>query len=190
MKRLALVVLVVWVSFMVIGCGDRSSIEGRVVDEKGDPVAGLKLFAKQVQPVKDYEEFTATTRSDGSFRFRKLFPASDYILLPQVEDWGKSPKWILKYDTGNIRAMFNKEGWASEKKMKVRSGPDGQTVMLDSPIVIQPFISRVEGVIVDGKKQPMNDVSVIAEQINAVPGYEKFETQTDSDGKFKFSEML
>ena len=82
MKRVvngAVLILVVML-FALAGCGKRSGIEGKVVDGKGKPMAGVKLIAKQVEPIKGYEQFETKTGSDGTFRFDKLYPFADYII--------------------------------------------------------------------------------------------------------------
>ena len=190
MKRFGLVVLVVSMVFVVFGCGKKSGLEGKVVDGKGAPVTNVKIIAKQVQPIKGYEQFEATTGSDGSFSFRKLFPTSEYILFPRYEDWEEAPMRTLKYETNKLVARFNKEGWTTEQKMKVQSGPEGQTIMLASPMVIQPCISTVTGKLVDGRKKPLKDIKIIAKQMKpVVPGYEQFEATTGSDGSFSFRKL-
>ena len=190
MKRFGLVVLVVSMVFVVFGCGKKSGLEGKVVDEKGAPVANVKIIAKQVQPIKGYEQFEATTGSDGKFSFGKLFPTSEYILLPRYEDWTKAPMRTLKYETNKLVARFNKEGWTTEQKMKVQSGPEGQTIILASPMVIQPCISTVTGKLVDSRKKPMQGIKIVAKQKHPVPGYEQFEAVTGSDGTFSFKKLF
>ena len=95
MKKFTLIVLIVSIVFIAFGCGQKSGLEGKVVDEKGEPIANLKIIAKQVKPIKGYEQFEATTDSDGTFIFGKLFPASEYILFPCYEDWTQSPMRTL-----------------------------------------------------------------------------------------------
>lgn len=190
MKRFGLVVLVVSMVFVVFGCGKKSGLEGKVVDGKGAPVANLKIIAKQVEPIKGYEQFETTTGSDGKFSFGKLFPTSEYILFPWYEDWTEAPMRTLKYETSKLVASFNKEGWTTEQKMKVQSGPEGQTTMLTSPMVIQPCISTVEGKVIDGKKKPLKSIKIIAKQVKPVPGYEQFEVTTGSDGTFSFKKLF
>jgi hypothetical protein len=175
--------------FVVFGCGKKSGLEGKVVDEKGAPVANVKIIAKQVQPIKGYEQFEATTGSDGSFSFKKLFPTSEYILFPWYEDWEEAPMRTLKYETNKLVARFNNEGWTTEQKMKVQSGPEGQTIMLASPMVIHPCISTVTGKLVDGRKKPLKDIKIIAKQVKPVPGYEQFQTTTGFDGSFSFKKL-
>jgi hypothetical protein len=189
MRRFMLVVLVVLMVFVAFGCGKKSGLEGKVVDEKGKPVANVKIIAKQVQPIKGYEQFEATTNSDGTFSFGKLFPTSEYILFPWYEDWTQAPMRTLRYETNKLVARFNKGGWTTEEKMKVQSGPEGQTIMLASPVVIQPCISIVTGKLVDGRKRPLKGIKIIAKQVKPVSGYEQFEVTTGSDGSFSFTKL-
>jgi hypothetical protein len=95
----------------------------------------------------------------------------------------------LKYETNKLVARFNKEGWTTEQKMKVQSGPEGQTIMLASPMVIQPCISTVTGKLVDGRKRPLKGIKIIAKQVKPVPGYEQFEATTGVDGSFSFTKL-
>jgi len=117
--------LVVFLGFLVFGCSKKSGIEGRVVDGKGKPLPDVKIIAKQVQPIKGYEQFETTTGSDGKFCLRRLYPASEYILLPQSENWA----------TDYIRAVL-------------KSGPEGETSILTSDIVLR-FTSPKDGIITD-----------------------------------------
>ena len=78
MKRFGLVVFIILMIFVVFGCGKKSGLEGKMLDGKGQPIAHVKIIAKQVQPIKGYEQFEATTGSDGSFSFTKLYPDSKY----------------------------------------------------------------------------------------------------------------
>ena len=64
-----------------------ATVEGKVVDDKGQPLVNLKIVVKQVQPMKGYEQFETTSGVDGNFRFEKLFPASKYALTVQSDDF-------------------------------------------------------------------------------------------------------
>jgi hypothetical protein len=114
----ALILLVVW------GCGKSSSIEGKVVDGKRQPMAKVKMIAKQVQPIKGYEQFEATTGADGKFVFKGVFPNSAYIIFPYVEN--KTD--LVQYG--------------------VESGPEGHTRMMPGVIQIR-FTKAKNGVITD-----------------------------------------
>ncbi|MDI9561900.1 MAG: DUF1566 domain-containing protein [Pseudomonadota bacterium] len=136
--RMFFVVLVVW---LVFGCGSKTSgLEGKVVDGKGQPMSGIKVIAKQAQPMKGYEKFETTTGADGVFKFKGLFPESEYSIFP----------WSDK--------------WKTSAKVTVQSGPGGQTIMLPSPMTVR-FTLSSDGIIMDSQlglqwapatDQPMN----------------------------------
>lgn len=110
--------LVISLVVLATGCGKKSGIEGKVVDGKGAPMAGVKVVAKQVQPIKGYEQFEATTGSDGGFQLPKLFPASEYVLTT--------------YTDGGVKSA----------SVKVESGPEGQTKILPEPIEMRFMFSK------------------------------------------------
>ena len=64
--------------------------------------------------------------SDGVFKFKGLFPSSDYVMSPWSDEW------------------------KTEAKVKVQSGPEGQTSMLGKPLVVR-FTTAKDGLIVDSK---------------------------------------
>ena len=121
-----------------------SIVQSKIVDGEGEPMANVKMIAKQIQPIKGYEQFEAVTGSDGTFSFKKLFPTSDYILFPWFDDWSSAPQRTLKYEADKLTARFNKDGWVTEDKMKVQSGSEGQTIILKSPIAIMPTVLTPE----------------------------------------------
>jgi hypothetical protein len=127
MKILHSIFLVFFVNFLAFGCAKSSGIEGKVVNAKGQPMADVKIIAKQVQPIKGYESFETTTGSDGIFRFKGLYPTSEYTLFPHAEYW--STDYL---------------------KTTVKSGPEGQISMLTSEIVIR-FTAPKDGIINDSK---------------------------------------
>jgi hypothetical protein len=127
MKTALRMFLVVLVIGLILGCGGKKAgIEGKVVDGKGQPMSGVKVIAKQVQPIKGYEQFETTTGSDGTFTFKDLFPASEYTISPSL-DKGKT-----------------------SVKVTVKSGPEGQISMLPSPVMIR-FTLSSDGIIMDSQ---------------------------------------
>ena len=120
MKKFGLTAFIILMVFVVSGCGKKSGLEGKVLDCKGQPIAHVKIIAKQVQPIKGYEQFESTTGADGSFSFKKLFPTSEYILFPWYSDWEEAPMKTLSYEVNKLIAHFNKEGWTTKQKMKVK----------------------------------------------------------------------
>jgi hypothetical protein len=110
---------------MVAGCGKKSGLEGKVVDAKGQPISGLKVIAKQHgQIIKGYEQFETTTDSDGTFKFKNLYPSSEYVIF-----------------------IWNKD-WNTDAKAQVIAGPEGETILLKGPIQIR-FAVNVEGSPID-----------------------------------------
>jgi len=97
---------------IISGCGKKSGVEGKVVDSKGRPIAGLKVIAVQVQLIKGYEHFETITNSNGIFKFKKLYPSSDYILSVWHKDWKTNAETYLT------------------------TGPEGETIALKEPIQI------------------------------------------------------
>ena len=110
MKILKFWIFLAFVSLLAIGCGNKTGLEGKVVDGKGQPLANVKVVASQLQPIKGYERFEATTGPDGAFRFGQLFPASEYALLPWSDAWANAPMMTVQYDPTNLRAQFDKGG--------------------------------------------------------------------------------
>ena len=126
MKILTRVACVGLFCILCFGCGKKSGIEGKVLDGKGQPMSGVKIIAKQVQPIKGYEQFETTAGSDGTFKFSGLFPTSEYSIFP----WDAN--------------------WKTEAKTTMQSGPEGQTSMLASPLVVR-FLTNKDGVITDNR---------------------------------------
>lgn len=119
--------LVLLIGIFIFGCGSKKSgIEGKVVDGKGQPISGLKITVRQVQPVKDYEQFETLTGTDGIFRFAEVMPASAYTIIPS------SDKWTTKIN------------------MKVITGAEGQTFVLNKPLVIRFQVAK-NGSVTDSK---------------------------------------
>ena len=122
--RMFFVILII---AMVIGCGKKQAgIEGKMVDGRGQPMSGIKVTAKQFWPVKGYEQFETTTDSDGTFRFKGLFPASDYSIFPWSDDWKTSEKAMVK------------------------TGLGGKTSKLSLPITVRFTLSN-DGIITDSQ---------------------------------------
>ena len=177
-------------SLFVMGCGKKSGLEGKVVDGRGQPLANVKVVASQLQPIQGYEQFEATTGSDGTFRFGKLFPTSEYALLPWSDAWANMQMMTVQYDPTNLRAQFDKGGWTTDRKMTVQSGSKGEALVLPAPMMVKPAITTVEGKVVDDKGQPPVNLKIVAKQVQPMKGYEQFETTTGADGIFRFEKLF
>jgi hypothetical protein len=121
----------IWVSVLTLSvalaaCGGKqSAVEGKLLNRYGDPVAGVKIRAAQLQPIKGYEQLEAVTSSDGSFRIRGLYPSSQYILMP----------WSDK--------------WTCSTTAELDSAPQGETAVLPWPMVIDQVFSKSGSPITD-----------------------------------------
>jgi len=102
----------------------QSAVEGKLVDWNGKPVAGVKIIARQVRPLKGYERFEAVTNLDGTFRIKELYPSSQYVFKP----W--SDKRTCK------------------TAAKIESAPQGETAILPKPMKIAVAYSKKGGSIV------------------------------------------
>jgi hypothetical protein len=166
MKTLLMFAMCLMLLAAMAGCGKKSSLEGKVVDGKGKPLAGVKVQALQEQPLKGYEFFECTTGTDGYFKFGKLFPASAYTLITHLDD---TP--------------------SNFKSIKIMSAPEGQTMILPESITIQK--TTLEGKIADGTGKPLAGVKLIAVQLQPYDkGNGVFMSTTNADGNFKFSTLF
>lgn len=104
--------------------GKQSAVEGKLVDWNGAPVAGVKITASQVQPIKGYEQFETVTKADGTFRLSGLFPSSQYVVKP----------WSDK--------------WTTETAVKLETAPQGETSVLPAPMKIAQAFSKSSGSLV------------------------------------------
>jgi hypothetical protein len=112
----------------VTACKKQSALEGKVVDGKGKPIAGLKIIAKQVQPIKGYEQLETTSGADGSFQFNGLYPSSKYELKPSHQEW------------------------TTLTSVTLTSGPSGETTLLPDPMMIRFTVPvKNEDLIVDSQ---------------------------------------
>lgn len=174
--------LTLFLTLCLVACGvagKQSAVEGTLVDWSGKPVAGVKITASQVSPIKGYEQFEAVTRADGTFRMGRLFPSSQYVLKP----------WSDK--------------WTCDTAVRLDSAPQGETAILPSPMVIDQTFSKsdpslvvdiatgsVAKTAVEGKLLDWNGVGVAGVKISATSGQDRTETVTVEDGVFRLSNLL
>ncbi len=99
--------------FCLCSCSKNTGMTGRVTDSNGQALSGVTVTAKQLQPVKGYEQFEAVSGADGSFTFAKLYPSSQYVLTPQPA------------------------GGTTGESVTVNTGPNGQYTSLSAPLVVR-----------------------------------------------------
>lgn len=117
-KTWVVVLSALGIFFCLCSCSKNTGLVGRVTDSNGQALAGIKVIAKQVHPVKGFEQFEAISGADGSFTFAKLYPMSQYVLTPQ-----------------GANGMTG-------KSVTVSSGPEGQYTSLSDPLVVAGTVSN------------------------------------------------
>ena len=166
MKRGLLWAFMLLLTLWLAACGDekQSAVEGKLVDWNGKPVAGVKITAWQVQPIKGYEQLEAVTKSDGTFRLSGLFPSSAYVLRP----W--SDKWTCK------------------TSVLLDSAPQGETSVLPSPMVIAQAFSKGGSLVIDlptgGTRFMVSPDGVITDSrtgLEWVPGPDQNQTYSQAE---------
>ena len=96
LHKIVVIPLVILVSAL-LGCGetietieiDRASFSGRVVDETGNPVAGLALVIVpcDVDDEADIAVYDAETNDTGHFSITGIYPGkADFMLVPEYQD--------------------------------------------------------------------------------------------------------
>jgi len=109
------------------GCGTQTSMEGAVMDGSDFPLSNVTVVAKQLQPIKGYEEVRTVTSTDGIFQLKKLYPDSPYELHVEGKNW--ISHW-RDYDT-------------------VFSGPKGETTLLPEPLMVTMAVTKTGSLIFD-----------------------------------------
>lgn len=127
MKIAYRLLFVLLISMFLFGCGEKTaSIQGKIVDGKGNPVSGVSMIFKQVQPTQGYEQFETKTGADGSFLLKGVAPSSDYTIT-----------------------MLS-EKWKTNVTQKIKTLEAGQVLTLAAPIKIR-FNQMKDGTIIDTK---------------------------------------
>ena len=126
-RKLILAVLTSVSLLIYSGCGKKASIEGMVVSYAGEALNGVTVIAKQMQPVKGYEEKRAVTSVEGKFALKGLYPESQYTI------------------------MVESKNWQSHKRdaVLVSSGPEGETSLLNEPVKVTLATNETGSLILD-----------------------------------------
>jgi len=125
-ERICLGLLAV-LSVIVVSCGKNSSLEGSAVDSYGAPLPDVEIVARQLQPVKGYDELSTTTSTDGSFRLDGLFPESIYELHMRGDKW--------------VSAARNRD--------TIKAGPEGETSLMSEPLQLVVAVNETGSLVLD-----------------------------------------
>jgi outer membrane protein OmpA-like peptidoglycan-associated protein len=115
------------ISAFLFSCSDKKAgIEGKLLNGRGQPISGITVIIKQVQPSKGYEQFETKTLANGVFRIDGVMPASEYIITPVSDNW------------------------KTKLTTKITTLSEGQTLVLSNPIVVR-YNALKDGTVVDTK---------------------------------------
>lgn len=165
-------------------------LDGVAVDAKKKAMEAVTLQATQIDPIEGYEKKERTTSSQGKFGFGDLFPDSEYVILPVPQDVTDYPAWTARLGAEAQPVLFDKEGWRGEERIIVKTGANRQRATLEAPLVLQPHVSSLAGIVQIPDRGAVADVTVIAQLVEPVPGYEVFQVSTQANGVFLFPHLL
>ena len=115
-------------------CHNSSGLEGSVVDGKGQPMAKIKLIAKEIQGVGD-KQFETMTDDRGNCRFENLTPSTSYVILPRSDQWKTETKLFAtsgrRFRTATLEGAFVirftlKDGVISDSRTGLEWLPDSE----------------------------------------------------------------
>jgi hypothetical protein len=112
---------------ILTSCSKKASMEGKVVDGSSHPLNSVTVVAKQLEPIKGYEEARAVTSADGAFQLSKLYPESFYELHVEGKNWISHSK---DYDT-------------------IKAGPKGETSLLAAPVQVTMAVTQSGSLVMD-----------------------------------------
>ena len=150
------------------------TIEGRVIDETGRPVSGVRIHTKEPY-WSDSGKPVATTGEDGRFRIANLSFKHSALNDPP-------PSTSRSIEQREIAITVHAEGYTPEL---VHADPNGSTSPLE--VTLKPGQS-VAGQITDESGKPVEGVSVSASNWLGYRTRLNLRTETDADGEFRLAD--
>ncbi|MDD4357402.1 MAG: OmpA family protein [Smithellaceae bacterium] len=131
---------VLLISMFLLGCGEKTaSVEGKIVDGKGQPVSDCTVMFKQVTPTQGYEQFETKTGPDGVFRLTGAAPSSDYVISILSDKWKTNVTSTIKtLEAGQILSL------SAPIKIRYNQMKDGSVV--DTKTALQWLIQPISDV--------------------------------------------
>ena len=128
---------VLLISMLLFGCGEKTaSVEGKIVDGKGQPVSGCTVMFKQVTPTQGYEQFETKTGPDGIFRLTGAAPSSDYVISILSDKWKTNV-------TSTIKTLEKGENLVLSTPIKIRYNQMKDGSVVDTKTGLQWLIHPV-----------------------------------------------
>ncbi|MFO7570932.1 MAG: OmpA family protein [Smithellaceae bacterium] len=142
------------ISLLLFGCGDKTAgIEGKITDGQGQPISGLSVIIKQVQPTAGYEQFETKTGPDGMFSMTGLMPLSEYTILPLSDKW----KTLVSERVTTLEAG---KKYSITKPIIIRYQAFNDGTVLDSKTGMQWFIHPAADQTADTVLQTVRSLNV------------------------------
>lgn len=189
MQRLLRVAWPFLLCILMASCGKSSSLDGRVVDGKGQPMAGLTILATPSGPVEGCEPLETVTDSEGAFEFTKLCPSGHYVLAPRVTDWSAAPFMSVSTGPGE-NLLLSRRGWLGEGKWAIMAAPEGESRSLPAPVVIRPAVCSLAGKVADGQGRPLAGVKLRARLSRPLEGAGEPMARSGPEGEFRLNGLL
>jgi hypothetical protein len=136
-------------------------VAGRVVDEQGEPLAGVAVGAN---PTGDYSRRFESTRTDREGKYRLSY-------LPLI----------------GLQIGFSKEGYLDEDLELVPKAAAGETQELNASLTRRPSGGSVVGTVVNAKGEPIIGAKVINRGRSSADTRETF---TDANGDYRLDDLF
>jgi hypothetical protein len=139
MKILHRFLIFLLIALFLSGCTDKTvGVEGKIVDGRGKPLAGVTVIFAPTQRIGGYEHFETKTGADGSFRLTGLAPSSEYRMAPLSAEW--NTKRTIK-----IKTLKAGETLAFSKPFKIRFQQIKDGTVMDTKTGLQWLIYPAAG---------------------------------------------
>src|SRR5215207_1344628 len=153
------------------------AIVGRIVDEQGDPVSGISVFAvKAGDPATRFSGANQPSDEFGRYRLYRLAPG-EYEIVARPFERGETVQGVT---LGFMETYFPGTPSREEaRRVRVRNGQE--TTAADLPLVVGRML-RVRGTVMaaEGGSAPMHAMVSLAKQGGSVG------TSLDAQGRFSF----
>jgi protocatechuate 3,4-dioxygenase beta subunit len=171
-----------------------SSLSGRIVDELGDPAAGVRVEAMDVRYLRGRRQpvqaAVAITNDIGQFRIGGLEPGAYYLRASTIDTWESDDgKETYAY------AQTYYPGMSALDQTRPLSLSLGQHVGdLDFPLA-PTRAARITGTLIDGSGEPIADQRVNLDRIERGSGGALFSASfggnamSDRDGRFEIRSL-
>jgi protocatechuate 3,4-dioxygenase beta subunit len=143
-----------------------SVIAGRVTDEGGDPIEGVRIFATRLMFFEGQRRLvpigtsSIQTDDEGEYRITRLAPGSYYVMATTKEMWSVTENGQDR-QVGYMPTYFPGVTISSEAR-RLTLGPGQQVGAIDFSLV-PGRSAKISGIAVDSQRRPFSRVSMTEE---------------------------